>query len=518
MRLNLSRRDVLSRAPLGLVAGAGLVGVNALAQVLSQAATHDTINPYQFGAVGNGLADDTAALQRAISTAIAQDIILDLARGTYRVTGSIIGNGNIRVINSGGAIIEAAKGNYTSLGVLVFAGHASLVGRLAASTRKGSTQLGISGAGFVKGDLGVIYDPTDSSFSGFRRYYRAGEYFEVGAISGRTLSLSRPLNGSYGKAAAQVHKIHPIRGYLRDIIVRAHGGPESVIAIDYASGFEVSNPRLTCANNSGLVFRRSFRCTVVNPAIENAGSGGDDYGLSWSNSQHCRVQGGTIYSRRHAVAVGGADEVNCVPCRDIVVEGSTLRNDASTRVHCADIHGNSEECGYTRCVIFGGFSPQGRSSFLRDSTVHSMSTGSTVYAAEILGGVHAIEGNTFYFSTDPSRVTRGAIDFGGNSDAITANTVENLTIVVRNNTFKSSSFSGNTMLLYARNAGTPNEINIRFTDNDLQVNDYSSAIRLRRDGGQAKTRFLVVADNTTSLRGRRLVYPDSDYAVLGQMQ
>ena len=141
-----------------------------------------------------------------------------------------------------------------------------------------------------------------------------------------------------------------------------------------------------------------------------------------------------------------------------------------------------------------------------------MSSGIAVYAAELIGGEHVIEGNTFYFEADPSRISRGAIDFGGNSDAITAATVEDLSILVLDNTFHSQSFSGNTMAVYARNAGTDREINVRFVGNDLQVNRLAAAVRVRLAAGVAKSRFIEVEANSGTLRNLRKVYPDDGYA------
>lgn len=487
----------------------------ALAPLLASGSAGSRLTPYGFGAAGDGVRDDTAALQRAVSAAIERDAVLDLERGTYRVTASITGTGHVRIVNSGGAVIMADRGNYKEFGVLVFAGRASPAGRLSASATRGGRALTATAASaFAPGDIGAIYDPTDSSYSGFRRYYRAGEFFEVAGSTGRTVSLRNPLYEGYERRAVELSRIEPVTGYIRDVVIRSNGSPDSLIVIDYGYGFEVSRPRLRHANNSCIVFNRSMRCRIDDPAIENKGDGGDDYGIVWANSQHGRVSGGEIYARRHAVAMGGSDNVNGVPCRDVVIEKAMLRNDSSTGVHCADIHGNSEKCGYDDCVIFGGFSPQGRDSFLRNSTVHAMSIGTAVYAAELLGGNHVIEGNTFHFATDPSRRTRGALDFGGNSDAITSNTTEALTIVVRDNIFISTVFSKITMLLAARNAGSAEKINIRFVDNDLRVNDYAAAIMIRRHKGVARSDFLEVARNASSLRGRRSFYPDGEYSAL----
>ena len=69
-----------------------------------------------------------------------------------------------------------------------------------------------------------------------------------------------------------------------------------------------------------------------------------------------------------------------------------------------------------------------------------------------------------------------------------------------------------TMAVYARNAGTDREINVRFVGNDLQVNRLAAAVRVRLAAGVAKSRFIEVEANSGTLRNLRKVYPDDGYA------
>lgn len=519
MPTSLSRRSFSQAAFIFTGSLGAKVSTTAALCSLANECSGRTVYPSQFGAKGDGATDDTIALQRAVTAAITQNRVLDLGRGTYRVRRSIIGEGNIRIINSGGAVILASPGEYPEFGVLVLRGRAVSAGRLSASVAQSQTKLTVTQTEqFSPGSLGVIYNSEDYSFSAFRRYYRAGEFFRVDAVDAPSLLLSAPLYDGYRQDAVEVARIKPITGYVRDIDIRSQGGPESLIVIDYADGFELTNPVFRGANNSAVVISRSLRCRVIGPDIENFGAGGDDYGVVFSNSQSCRLSGGKVFARRHPVAIGGSDQPNGVPCRDIVIGQAILRNDSASAVHSADLHGNTEKCGYDGCVIFGGFSPQGRDSFIKNCTVHAMSIGTAIYGAELLGGYHVIEGNVFHFAADPSESSRGAIDFGGNSDAITAGTVETLTIQVKRNTFFASNFSQNTMLLYARNAGTSQTVNIDFTDNKIMVNRYHSFVLLRHSKGVASSEFVNIARNSTSFRADSSLYLDGDYSNLAQLK
>jgi hypothetical protein len=63
-----------------------------------------SVNPRQFGAVGDGSADDTLALQRAANEAAAQGAVLLIPRGTYRITDTVTFPGAIPVVWQQGLI------------------------------------------------------------------------------------------------------------------------------------------------------------------------------------------------------------------------------------------------------------------------------------------------------------------------------------------------------------------------------------------------------------------------------
>lgn len=60
----------------------------------------DTINAKDFGAVGDGVVDDTASLQAAINACISRGTELNLSRGTYRHSGLTV-NGALTIIGEG---------------------------------------------------------------------------------------------------------------------------------------------------------------------------------------------------------------------------------------------------------------------------------------------------------------------------------------------------------------------------------------------------------------------------------
>ncbi|HEY5956084.1 MAG TPA: glycosyl hydrolase family 28-related protein, partial [Polyangiaceae bacterium] len=62
---------------------------------------HSEISPQDFGAVGDGSADDTTALQRAINRAIATNLPLHLRAGAYKITTGLTVNAPLVIFGDG---------------------------------------------------------------------------------------------------------------------------------------------------------------------------------------------------------------------------------------------------------------------------------------------------------------------------------------------------------------------------------------------------------------------------------
>jgi hypothetical protein len=67
----------------------------------------DAITPQDFGAVGDGIADDTSALQEWANRAG----LLTIPAGTYKITSAVALSSNTRIIASRGAVIQTAVAN-----------------------------------------------------------------------------------------------------------------------------------------------------------------------------------------------------------------------------------------------------------------------------------------------------------------------------------------------------------------------------------------------------------------------
>lgn len=134
---------------------------------LSQAATFArglSVTDPRFGAVGDGVTDDTAAIQAAL--AVGGDIVLPA--GTFLVSDELRVKSNTRVYGAGIGVttVKMAEGVSQWLNVFTNAGNT----RLAHSTYDGGIRIGdmtIDGSGFDRLSTGWQYDATSGCCVGF---------------------------------------------------------------------------------------------------------------------------------------------------------------------------------------------------------------------------------------------------------------------------------------------------------------------------------------------------------------
>jgi hypothetical protein len=82
----------------------------------------DLLNVLDFGAVGDGTTDDTAAIQAAINSGIANDKAVFIPAGTYILAGVLTGGANLRLFGEGVGLTILQKKTTTTGHILDFYG------------------------------------------------------------------------------------------------------------------------------------------------------------------------------------------------------------------------------------------------------------------------------------------------------------------------------------------------------------------------------------------------------------
>jgi hypothetical protein len=444
-----------------LAAGTGAVQRTALSKF------RDTVSVKDFGAVGDGVTNDSSAFIAARTAAAGKRIYVPA--GSYKLNQAITSSEDLILEGDGPSTILDFTGTITGGDYALEAiGTATKIQELNATATVGTfTVVFVSAPSLVVGDVFVIYNPTTSSWSGFRTEYFAGEWCEVESIVGNTVTVRNQLYDTYVAADVDVYKISGPRVVLRNFEIRGTT-INGLIATTLCIAPQIESIKASHANNSIAYFDRCYKPLIVNPDFSNVGDGGDDYGISVGNSQHCRITGGYVYSRRHAVIHGGNSLVCAVPVRDSRISNVIIKNDTASNVFAADFHGNTEDSSFIDCTIYGGATFQGKDIEYVNCTITSDSGGRVLYSAEIKGGRFSLRGCKLITHVDPSVSGRGIVDLGGNNNAVTASTVLPCTFSINDcNVYGRNMISATSFVLF-KNQGA--SVKTNFVVNGLTGN------------------------------------------------
>lgn len=452
---------------------------------------------------GINVSDNTSALQALLASG-AKWLHFG-GDGSYKFLSSTVHNGNLVITSSPNSVVDCTSSSFSGQYWLKVQGSRTNLPSIASSVSKGASQITFTSShGLSAGDIFIVFNPTNSSWSTFRSVYFSGEFCEVVSVSGNTVYLSNPLYSSYTNTAVNCYKINSSQLVVDGLNIR---GDKSTSLVDIEFGRNCSIRGLSSKhkNNSVLQIIRSYNCVVDNPDIFNVGTGvNDDYGIVVTNSQTVKVFGGRVHSRRHGITTGGDGEICAVPCRDLLFEGVTISNDPASDVFAADFHGNTEGAKYARCKIYGGATWQGRDNGYEDCEIFGMLNGVCIYSSEVVGGTLYARNCKMYSYADPSAVSRGVVDIGGNNSAIDNRTVQDVTLDLTGSTINGINFSAITSMMLMRNRGTTNKINIKIDDLDLKVNNLGQVLFTARDSGTAASDFIIV-DNIRSTITAKLI-------------
>jgi hypothetical protein len=284
-------------------------------------------------------------------------------------------------------------------------------------------------------DVFLAYNPTDYSWSPHRAYYRAGEFFRCHSVTGNSAAIYGLPADTYTVAAMSMYKVNGVQVSLEDIVVKADaatiGAP---VVIRFGVGVKVSNFRGSGGASYQIEIDRCYQVDILGgSALNNSAYVDDEYGVLISNSQLVTITGGGHCATRHAIAIGGGDNVGAVPNRDILVQNLVLSNSA-TDIGASDIHGNSDRITYNNCTINTHANMAGRNATYKGCRIYgrtSPSDGMAIYGSEIVGGTFIVENCTLIVAGDLA-------NFGAVTLSMTQALVGDLSFIVRGLTVKGS--------------------------------------------------------------------------------
>ncbi|WP_207877425.1 hypothetical protein [Pseudomonas sp. 32_A] len=354
---------------------------------------------------------------------------LGINGGTYPATGEVAFPFGTMVRTFGDVVIDASAavtvGNFpNACAVRLGGGSFSALPALSINYLKGANLLTFAAPhGLNVGDVFVIYNPTDFSYSSFRSYYRAGEYCRVAAVTSPTqVRLTKPLYAGYTAAAVNIYKMNggkfKLEGSLKVIAPETLPTVMAVRAqrlIDFdITGLKGYSKQSSSAIELEKCFNGEGGALVAEQGLMSGT--GNDYGLVFSNCQHMRMEG-YFSASRHGITTGGYGDIGSVPCRDIVCRG-TATTTFEGSAHAVDTHGNTEYFTFEG-DIYGGFDGGGNHITVK-GRVFAADDGICFYHAEMTGYDRDYSGVRCYADTNPAAASRGVVDCGGNNTSSAA--------------------------------------------------------------------------------------------------
>ena len=354
-----------------------IFGVNGTIELYNQIFTY----PEWFGAKRDGITDDTIALQKCANSTKEGTIILSV--GEYIVNGQItipkdvnlIGQGmDVSIINA-----EGATGIFPDRAVVYNAGYISpMSASLGLTINKGTTVITFdSSHGLSAGDVFFVYNPTDFSWSMFRQYYKAGEYYQVlSVISDTEVEITSPSYDIYQYTDVDLYKLNGTRSILKNFTVIAPGpgvnGIVRGVALNYSHNALIENVKALNSDNATMSLSRSYESSIKNAVCiqttQDPGFG-TQYGLIIGNSQNCDIQGFFV-GVRHGLTLGGGAEIPACTNRGILIHDSICKNQSPGLAAC-DMHGNTENCTVDNVNCFiGGLTVAGHNNKYRNMNIY----------------------------------------------------------------------------------------------------------------------------------------------------
>lgn len=463
------------------VGGSALVGYksDAPGAVLQtvKGALDTTVTPYTFGAVGDGVADDTAAM---LAFGQAQARKKFIAPGRFRVTQEIVfrpgdlveGAGALSVIDASGAAL------WPFASVVRVSGALTQVADLSSNVNAGDDSLSLtSTAGVSAGNALILYNPTDFSWSGWRAEYRAGEFVRVHSVSGVNVKLMAALYDSYNAVAMDVYRIDGASTVFRNFSVLAPALEIIGVKMAMIDRPVMENVWCTGALGTSLEFERCADIRFDGSAFQTQPSTNDEYGVALANCHGGMVLGASLNAGRHGLAIGGYDRIGCVPNRAITVQVARMGNNAPAGSQ--DMHGNAEDFRFFGGTFHNGgvIGGQNHKFFGCRFVGRQSGNGVALYAGELRGGTFEFSACTFEALTNPNAGGYGVVSLGN----LTANTRAACKFIFNDCAFKAPGSTGYAVGLAIN--GAIFSPTVLFHNVDLEAAGLTQFLRMSRDAG-----------------------------------
>ena len=492
-----------------------------------KAKLQETVSVKDFGAVGDGVTDDTAAIQAALDSGKKR---IHMPEGTYKVTDriavpdgvSLTGAGkDITIIDGSSTQPSSFHSHATniSMGKDDVANSWSALPALASDIAEGDILVEFASAhGLVKGDKFRLEDDTTSSLSGYRTYYQKGAVYQVDLVDdSTTVRVTMPHKYGMTVANTDCYKYTDNGGCnLSDLTLLAYSD-QAVLTVGVKmagqSHASVRNVKVQGPHYIGINVTEGCydvvvdSCTVLGLPDTAPNDESLQYGIKPGCSTNIRITNNYTTAGRHGVDGGAGGSTVIGTTNDVIVSNnytySLWRSSLSVHGDCLDwVFTNNIGTGFA--LRGGGHIFSNNIVKVREDTEGENSY-MCVSVSELYNPNNTITNNRFVGYDNGDQ--RGAIiDCGGNSANLDSNTTLGGTILIDGNHMlvKSTIDNEPQQIITFRNRGaTGIEINLVVKNNyiESEVDDMFEALYVNVVSGDTIWRVNFTGNHCENIGG-----------------
>lgn len=443
-------------------------------------------NVFDYGAVGDNVANDTVAIQSAVNSGASS---VFFPAGTYKVTSTIVIPPNVSIFGEGATtVIDGSTISASLVPVMSQTGTVTNTTTLTGNVALGAISFTVtSAAGMVVGGWISLLGDTANSWSGPwaspTRDYRKITFFQIIDITGTTITVNEPTNTTFESADTVVSVINPTTAFFKELkIIAKTSDNASGCSVSY--GLDVLFDNVICEGGvvSGLGCFQSINTTFRKCSVFlDAANTGLQYGIAVNTCDFTVIDDCDLYATRHAFAVIGNQT------RRTKVVNSRLRG----LQYAADAHGNVDDLVYENCVISEGVLFAGRNCSYINCKIVCYSNFSPVLAREIYGGSHTMQGCELLWSGASLPSGFSPIDFS-QAQAVNTYTKEDVTLnFVNNQCYFTGGFIG--YFIRTRNTSA-HKFNINVRDNFAYFPAIAAVVRYEGTPSGSDADYAVVTN------------------------
>jgi PKD repeat protein len=273
-----------------------------------------------YNARGDGISNDTAAIQQAIANCPSRSAVY-LPAGTYRLTSQLsIGTKSI-VLRGDGPGRTFLKSESGGQGISIAEESGPILSRgLSSGYTKGSTTITVSSvSGLSVGNYILVNQTNDPSVCEDMHSYQydaIAQMVKITAISGNTLTINRPLYYTYSASfSPKVEKYACVEGAgVEDLYIEMVNAADASIRLWAAANCWVKNVESYNAGAAHVRLKECYACVVRSSYFHHAHgyAGSEGYGVFlFGRNTDNLIEDNILYHLRHGVTIewGGCGNV-----------------------------------------------------------------------------------------------------------------------------------------------------------------------------------------------------------------